>query len=213
MPQSVRPKVANLKSVPNRHSPPWPLASCHFWRAAWPRQASLALWQWQRLEWKHYVSPPPDLAGLISLTFIHCPAVAPWQRSTDLRLNRSAHSFLLLFLLFLPISGGSRQSFCCSGSPVFELSTRTCIEVRHSVCVCVIVSVFLHLYLCSSVSKVTTDLRQKCTDTHTGTSASAPLAAGIIALALEAKWVRTAQPHPKTLSQQMIKKKTLKMYL
>uniref|UniRef100_A0A4W5M6P0 Furin (paired basic amino acid cleaving enzyme) a n=1 Tax=Hucho hucho TaxID=62062 RepID=A0A4W5M6P0_9TELE len=33
---------------------------------------------------------------------------------------------------------------------------------------------------------VTTDLRQKCTDTHTGTSASAPLAAGIIALALEA---------------------------
>ncbi|NXK57027.1 FURIN protein, partial [Chauna torquata] len=33
---------------------------------------------------------------------------------------------------------------------------------------------------------VTTDLRQKCTESHTGTSASAPLAAGIIALALEA---------------------------
>ncbi|KAM9497151.1 furin (paired basic amino acid cleaving enzyme) b isoform 1-T1 [Clarias gariepinus] len=33
---------------------------------------------------------------------------------------------------------------------------------------------------------VTTDLRKKCTDSHTGTSASAPLAAGIIALALEA---------------------------
>ncbi|XP_030045509.1 furin [Microcaecilia unicolor] len=33
---------------------------------------------------------------------------------------------------------------------------------------------------------VTTDLRQKCTVSHTGTSASAPLAAGIIALALEA---------------------------
>uniref|UniRef100_A0A4W4G6M4 P/Homo B domain-containing protein n=1 Tax=Electrophorus electricus TaxID=8005 RepID=A0A4W4G6M4_ELEEL len=33
---------------------------------------------------------------------------------------------------------------------------------------------------------ITTDLRQKCTDFHTGTSASAPLAAGIIALALEA---------------------------
>uniref|UniRef100_A0AAR2KBX8 P/Homo B domain-containing protein n=1 Tax=Pygocentrus nattereri TaxID=42514 RepID=A0AAR2KBX8_PYGNA len=33
---------------------------------------------------------------------------------------------------------------------------------------------------------ITTDLRQKCTDSHTGTSASAPLAAGIIALALEA---------------------------
>ncbi|XP_058502006.1 furin (paired basic amino acid cleaving enzyme) b [Solea solea] len=52
---------------------------------------------------------------------------------------------------------------------------------------------------------VTTDLRHKCTDSHTGTSASAPLAAGIIALALEANmnltWrdmqhlvVRTSQP-------------------
>ncbi|KAM8892325.1 furin (paired basic amino acid cleaving enzyme) b isoform 2-T4 [Spinachia spinachia] len=52
---------------------------------------------------------------------------------------------------------------------------------------------------------VTTDLRQKCTDSHTGTSASAPLAAGIIALALQANvnltWrdmqhlvVRTSQP-------------------
>ncbi|XP_047451557.1 furin (paired basic amino acid cleaving enzyme) b isoform X2 [Mugil cephalus] len=55
------------------------------------------------------------------------------------------------------------------------------------------------------ITKVTTDLRQKCTDSHTGTSASAPLAAGIIALALEANmnltWrdmqhlvVRTSQP-------------------
>uniref|UniRef100_A0A8C4Q905 Furin, paired basic amino acid cleaving enzyme n=1 Tax=Eptatretus burgeri TaxID=7764 RepID=A0A8C4Q905_EPTBU len=33
---------------------------------------------------------------------------------------------------------------------------------------------------------VTTDLRMRCTDYHTGTSASAPLAAGIIALVLEA---------------------------
>ncbi|XP_039104048.1 proprotein convertase subtilisin/kexin type 4 isoform X2 [Hyaena hyaena] len=33
---------------------------------------------------------------------------------------------------------------------------------------------------------VTTDLHHRCTDEHTGTSASAPLAAGIIALALEA---------------------------
>uniref|UniRef100_A0A8C5CX86 Furin (paired basic amino acid cleaving enzyme) a n=1 Tax=Gadus morhua TaxID=8049 RepID=A0A8C5CX86_GADMO len=33
---------------------------------------------------------------------------------------------------------------------------------------------------------ITTDLKSKCTDSHTGTSASAPLAAGIIALALEA---------------------------
>ncbi|KAL5005336.1 hypothetical protein ScPMuIL_018792 [Solemya velum] len=33
---------------------------------------------------------------------------------------------------------------------------------------------------------ITTDLRNTCTDTHTGTSASAPLAAGIVALVLEA---------------------------
>ena len=36
---------------------------------------------------------------------------------------------------------------------------------------------------------MTTDLRDRCTTAHTGTSASAPLAAGIIALALEAKYV------------------------
>ena len=33
---------------------------------------------------------------------------------------------------------------------------------------------------------VTTDLHGECTDQHTGTSASSPMAAGIIALALEA---------------------------
>ena len=33
---------------------------------------------------------------------------------------------------------------------------------------------------------ITTDLRKSCTEAHTGTSASAPLAAGIIALTLEA---------------------------
>ncbi|OWK01268.1 hypothetical protein Celaphus_00018380 [Cervus elaphus hippelaphus] len=38
-----------------------------------------------------------------------------------------------------------------------------------------------------TVGVITTDLRQRCTDNHTGTSASAPMAAGIIALALEAK--------------------------
>lgn len=34
---------------------------------------------------------------------------------------------------------------------------------------------------------VTTDIRKACTERHTGTSASAPLAAGMMALALEAK--------------------------
>lgn len=37
------------------------------------------------------------------------------------------------------------------------------------------------------LQKVTTDLHGRCTDSHTGTSASAPLAAGILALALEVK--------------------------
>lgn len=35
-------------------------------------------------------------------------------------------------------------------------------------------------------SIATTDLRHKCTKSHTATSAAAPIAAGIIALALEA---------------------------
>ena len=34
---------------------------------------------------------------------------------------------------------------------------------------------------------VTTDLKKMCTEEHTGTSASAPLAAGIVALVLQAK--------------------------
>ncbi|XP_058630422.1 proprotein convertase subtilisin/kexin type 5 [Onychostoma macrolepis] len=37
-----------------------------------------------------------------------------------------------------------------------------------------------------SLGVLTTDLRQRCTDEHSGTSASAPMAAGIIALTLEA---------------------------
>lgn len=38
------------------------------------------------------------------------------------------------------------------------------------------------------------DLHNECTQTHTGTSASAPLAAGIFALALEQKYVRSQHP-------------------
>lgn len=41
----------------------------------------------------------------------------------------------------------------------------------------------------SFTSQATTDLRNTCTIRHTGTSASAPLAAGIVALALEVKYV------------------------
>jgi len=37
--------------------------------------------------------------------------------------------------------------------------------------------------------QMTTDIKKSCTETHTGTSASAPLAAGLCALALQAKYV------------------------
>ena len=36
---------------------------------------------------------------------------------------------------------------------------------------------------------MTTDLRKECTSSHTGTSAAAPIAAGIFALLLERKYV------------------------
>lgn len=44
------------------------------------------------------------------------------------------------------------------------------------------------------ISQATTDLRNTCTIKHTGTSASAPLAAGIIALALEVKYALKSSP-------------------
>lgn len=49
--------------------------------------------------------------------------------------------------------------------------------------ICIIPVLFI---LCFSL-KATTDLYGKCTTTHSGTSAAAPEAAGVFALALEAK--------------------------
>jgi len=42
---------------------------------------------------------------------------------------------------------------------------------------------------CDCVVQATTDLYGKCTTRHSGTSAAAPEAAGVFALALEAKYV------------------------
>jgi len=42
---------------------------------------------------------------------------------------------------------------------------------------------------CDGVVQATTDLYGKCTTRHSGTSAAAPEAAGVFALALEAKYV------------------------
>lgn len=116
-----------------------------------------------------------------------------WDWTYLLVLSSSSSSFLL------PLPNCCRQSFYCSGSPLLNsppLSTWTHTEVANSMCVSYSPCFFICISLSSPVSKVTTDLRQKCTDSHTGTSASAPLAAGIIALALEAKWVRRTQPCP-----------------
>lgn len=116
-------------------------------------------------------------------------AVTLWQRFTDLRLNLLAHppipyQLLQAALLLLSTSLTLHLS-------QHELTLRwetQCVSRSHCYPICISLS--------SPVSKVTTDLRQKCTDSHTGTSASAPLAAGIIALALEAKWVTRTQPCP-----------------
>ena len=50
------------------------------------------------------------------------------------------------------------------------------------------IHMYVHVHLTLFVpAQVSTDLHHKCTERHTGTSASAPLAAGIMALALETK--------------------------
>lgn len=46
---------------------------------------------------------------------------------------------------------------------------------------------FSHISFPPDATQTSADLHNDCTETHTGTSASAPLAAGIFALALEAK--------------------------
>lgn len=73
------------------------------------------------------------------------------------------------------------------------------INLGLSFCIYILAIIFVFLQV------VTTDLHHQCTSSHTGTSASAPLAAGICALALESNreltWrdmqhivVRTARP-------------------
>ena len=47
--------------------------------------------------------------------------------------------------------------------------------------------------------QTTTDLNATCTTKHTGTSASAPLAAGVLALVLQAKCVSIPVERPFTL--------------
>lgn len=140
----------------------------------WPRQASLALLCWQRLKSEN--------------THHHLPAWLPWSCWPSLAAPMlwpsgtapQTCSIIPPPPLSSPLLQAPPQSSTFSN--LQPLSTWT--YLIH----CVSPSEFFFLPS-SPVSKVTTDLREKCTDSHTGTSASAPLAAGIIALALEAKWV------------------------
>lgn len=50
-------------------------------------------------------------------------------------------------------------------------------------CLILLIVIIHYLY----TYQVTSDINNTCTFSHTGTSAAAPLAAGVIALALEAK--------------------------
>ena len=65
----------------------------------------------------------------------------------------------------------------------FLIKLRLYIQVD---CLDVDVLQFKLIYLCF-LFQATTDLYGKCTRTHSGTSAAAPEAAGVFALALEAK--------------------------
>ena len=65
--------------------------------------------------------------------------------------------------------------------------TFSCMPVQQSfdanaICVCAVVNKNCLLY-----SQVSADLHNRCTTAHTGTSAAAPMGAGIFALLLEAK--------------------------
>lgn len=161
---------------------------CNFWRVLIVTQTGLinfpALAETESRDvprvLTYFVSSSPDLAVQVWLTFT-VPGVTLWLGSTDLGPDLCVLlcPWISLFLT-LNFSHYEHQSYWRGKLNVLTMFP----------------AIFLCTSFSSPVSKVTTDLRQKCTDSHTGTSASAPLAAGIIALALEAKWVRTTQLLP-----------------
>ncbi|GFR96257.1 proprotein convertase subtilisin/kexin type 6 [Elysia marginata] len=88
-------------------------------------------------------------------------------------------------------NGGREQDDCnCDGytSSIYTMSISGATERGNSAWYSEACSSTLATTYSSGGEKqiVTTDLRRSCTEAHTGTSASAPLAAGIIALTLEA---------------------------
>lgn len=91
-------------------------------------------------------------------------------------------------------NGGSRQDSCSADgytTSVYTLSISSATYDNHrpwylEECPSTIASTYSSANL-NQPAIVTVDVPNGCTKMHTGTSASAPLAAGIIALALEAK--------------------------
>nr|CUU98671.1 hypothetical transcript [Hymenolepis microstoma] len=89
-------------------------------------------------------------------------------------------------------NGGRRGDSCAADGYVSSIYTLAVSSVTEDnkkpwyleKCAAVLVSTYS-----SESGIVTTDLNHGCTSQHTGTSASAPLAVGIIALMLEAKYV------------------------
>ncbi|VDO07495.1 unnamed protein product [Rodentolepis nana] len=94
-------------------------------------------------------------------------------------------------------NGGRRGDSCAADGYVSSIYTLAVSSVTEDnkkpwyleKCAAVLVSTYSSESGIVSFGFVTTDLNHGCTSQHTGTSASAPLAVGIIALMLEAKYV------------------------
>ena len=86
---------------------------------------------------------------------------------------------------YQPVAGGARPVE--TSVPEMCLHSTSSVPESKSACPGQCPEQPLTQLLAAPPPQVTTDLRQRCTDGHTGTSVSAPMVAGIIALALEAK--------------------------
>ncbi|NXN65734.1 PCSK4 convertase, partial [Himantopus himantopus] len=113
----------------------------------------------------------------------HCPSASPCQ----------GRGGLGSIFIWASGNGGINYDNCnCDGytNSIYTLSVGSVLaggqRPRYSEGCSAILTTTYSSRTTSKVQIVTTDLHHRCTDKHTGTSASAPLAAGMIALALEA---------------------------
>ncbi len=155
------------------------------------------LWLWwihrQSVHHLHQQCIPAGFVSLVRWEMLlyagHCLQQRRLHRSENcksplLRL----YMFLLLWSQFwFPLC---RMTKCLLGEQWNRLSDS--FESFWLVCLLVLYWVLLwwHFIFWLIVLQTSADLHNECTETHTGTSASAPLAAGIFALALEQKYVK-----------------------